>query len=73
MKKISDNFSVFDPGVVETRLGKLEPVLEKTFTAANDTSNSVIATIYRSLTDGRECKAGETVSKVVHHKKTRLR
>ena len=72
MKKISGNFSIFDPAVVKERLGELDPVLEKTFTAPNDTSNSVITTIFRSKGGGRECKGGELVSKVIHHKKTRI-
>ena len=72
MEKISGNFSVFDDAVVKTRLGDLEEVLEKTFSVPNDTSNSLIATIYRSKGGGRECKDGELVSKIVQHKKTRL-
>lgn len=72
MKKISGNFAEFDDAVVKARLGELEKVLEKTFSAPNDNSNSLIATIFRSKGGGRECKAGELVSKVVQHKKTRL-
>ena len=72
MKKISGNFAEFDDAVVKTRLGELEPVLEKTFSAPNDNTNSLIATLFRSKGGGRECKDGELVSKVVHHKKTKL-
>lgn len=72
MQKISGNFSIFEPAAVKARLGELEPVVETTFSAPNDTSNSLIATIFRSKGGGRECKAGELVSKVVQHKKTML-